>query len=89
MALNIQSAEERLAEVDRVIMNTSSKGCEMLRNGDPIAAVDSMTEFLRSLYRRRDLILWELKKAGITEAEAYAHLRSRKETANELDQPMA
>lgn len=87
--MNIQSIENRLEEVDRVILNTSQKGCEMLRNGDPVSAVDSMTEFLRSQYRRRDLILWELRKAGITESEAYAHLRSKGGDTNELDQRMA
>lgn len=74
--INIQPPEERLAEIDRVILNTSQQGCELLRNGAPVSEVDSVTEFLRSLYRRRDVILNELKKTGVTEKQAYEHLRS-------------
>lgn len=75
--VRVQPPEERLAEVDRVILNTSQQGCELLRLGAPVSEVDSVTEFLRSLYRRRDVILLELKKAGVTEKQAYEHLRSK------------
>ena len=87
--MNIQSIENRLEEVDRVILNTSQKGCEMLRNGGPVSAVDSRAELLGSRYRRRDLSRCGLRKAGITESEAYAHLRSKGGDTNELDQRMA
>lgn len=71
----IQSVEERLHEVDRVILETSQQGCALLKRGAPVSEVDRITEFLRSLYSRRDVILFELKKHGVSEKEAYAHLR--------------
>lgn len=70
----IQSVEERLMEVDRVIMETSKQGCELIKLGAPVSEVDTITEFLRSLYRRRDIILIELGKLGVTERQAYGHL---------------
>ena len=87
--IKIQSVEERLAEVDRVILNTAEHGCALLRSGAPISEVDSATEFLRTLYRRRDVILNELKKAGVTKKRAYEDLGIRKEeTRYELDRYM-
>lgn len=74
-----QSVEERLAEVDRVILTTSKEGCDLLARGAPVSEVDVITNFLRELYSRRDTILFELKKLGITEKEAYRHLRSNLE----------
>ena len=74
--VKVQTVEERLAEVDTVILNTSQRGCELLRSGAPVSEVDSVTEFLRSLYRRRDIILNELKKKGVSEKQAYEHLRN-------------
>ena len=73
--MTVQSIEERLHEVDRVIIETCSRGCELIRLGAPVAEIDAQTDFLRHLYQRRDLILHEAKKAGITEAAAYSHLR--------------
>lgn len=72
---NIQSVEERLAEIDRVILNTSQRGCELIRSGAPVSEIDVITQFLQDLYRRRDIILIELKKAGVAEKEAYQHIR--------------
>lgn len=74
-----QSVEERLAEVDRVILTTSKEGCDLLERGAPVSEVDVITSFLRELYSRRDTILFELKKLGITEKEAYRHLRNDSE----------
>lgn len=79
MRMHIQSPEERLADVDRVILDTCKRGSELLANGAPVSEVDVQVDFMRHLYQRRDLILNELKRAGITEKEAYAHIRSRKE----------
>ena len=73
----VQTVEERLIEVDRVILETSQRGCELLKLGAPVSEVDVITEFLRSLYRRRDVILGELKKAGVTEKQAYEHIRTQ------------
>lgn len=74
--VKVQPVVERLAEIDTVILNTSQRGCELLRNGAPVSEVDSVTDFLRSLYRRRDVILAELKKAGVTEKQAYESIRN-------------
>lgn len=71
-----QSVEQRLAEVDRLILNVSEEGCAKIRRGAAVSEIDVDVNFLRTLYRRRDVILHELKKAGISESEAYAHLRS-------------
>lgn len=71
----VQSPEERLIEVDTVILNTSQRGCELLRNGAPISEVDSVTEFLKSLYRRREVILAEAAKSGISEKQLYDKIR--------------
>ena len=76
--INPQTVEERLADIDRVILDTSQRGCELIRSGAPVSEVDVVTQFLKDLYRRRDVILLELKKTGITEKEAYAHLRFNK-----------
>ena len=73
--VKMQSVEERLAEIDRVILNTSQHGCELIRSGAPVSEIDVITQFMRDLYRRRDGIIMELKKAGITEKDAYAHIR--------------
>lgn len=73
----IQSVEERLAEVDRVILSTSQQGCELLRLGAPVSEVDTITEFLRTLYRRRDTILFELNRRGISEKMAYEHIQAK------------
>lgn len=86
-----QSPEERLIEVDTVILNTSQRGCDLLRSGAPVSEVESVTEFLRSLYRRRDVILTELKKDGMTEKDIYDKIRNPngKEGPNiELDRYM-
>ena len=73
----IQSPEERLIEVDTVILNTSQRGCELLRSGAPISEVDSVTEFLRNLYRRREVILTEVAKAGMSEKQIYDKIRGK------------
>lgn len=74
--VNVQPPEERLIEVDRVILNTSQQGCDLLRRGAPVSEVDSAIEFLRTLYRRRDVILAELKKKGISEKQVYDQIRN-------------
>ncbi len=74
--VEIQSIEQRLLEVDRLIMNVAESGCAKIRCGAPVSEIDVDVEFLRSLYRRRDVIIFELKKAGITEGQAYSHLRT-------------
>lgn len=89
--IKVQSVTERLIEIDSVIMNTSQRGCELLRNGAPISEVDSVTDFLRSLYRRREVILTELKKAGMSEKQAYENIRNpegKEGTKYELDRYM-
>jgi hypothetical protein len=79
--VNVQSEEERLAEVDRVILETCSRGCELIKLGAPVSEVDVTVDFLRALYRRRDIILVELNRAGVTEKDAYAHLRANHKEA--------
>lgn len=88
--VKVQSPEERLIEIDAVILNTSQQGCDLLRRGAPISEVDSVTEFLCSLYRRREVILNELKKNGISEKQVYDHLRNNGEggARYELDRYM-
>lgn len=73
--VKIQSIEDRLAEVDRVIMNTSQAGCDLIRRGAPVSEIDAQTGFLNTLFKRREVILHELAKAGISERDAYKHLR--------------
>lgn len=74
--INVQSVEQRLKEIDELIMNVSASGCEKIRHGAPVSEIDVDVEFLHKLYDRRDVIIWELKKIGISEKEAYAHLRN-------------
>lgn len=71
----VQSIEERLMEVDRVILQTSKQGCDLIWIGAPVSEIDRITEFLHSLYRRRDIILIELGKQGVSEKQAYEHIR--------------
>ena len=75
----IQPPEERLAEVDRLIVDTAKRGSELICTGAPVSEVDVQVNFMRHLYQRRDLILNELRRAGLTEKDAYAHLRAQKE----------
>jgi len=79
--MRIQSIEDRLREVDRVIMNTSEHGCTLIRNGAPLSDIEAQTEFLRHLYHRRDTILNELKRAGVSVQAAYEHIKAREDTA--------
>lgn len=74
--VEVQSIEQRLLEVDRLIANVAESGCEKIRRCAPVSEIDADVEFLRKLYGRRDTIIWELKKAGITEGQAYSHLRT-------------
>lgn len=73
----VQPPEDRLAEVDRLIVETAKRGSELIMRHANVAEVDVEVDFMRHLYQRRDLILNELKKSGVTEREAYAHLRSK------------
>lgn len=75
---SIQSIEERLMEIDRVILETSQQGCELLRLQAPVSEVDVLVDFLRTLYQRRDVILFELRKQCISEKRAYEHIRERR-----------
>lgn len=84
MSVRIQNIEERLFEVDRVIISTSTDGCRLIERGAPVSEVDNIVGFLQELYKRRESILWELKKTGSTATEAYAHFRARKEGHVEL-----
>ena len=74
--VTIQSLSDRLREVDRVIFETSMTGCELIRNRASIKDVDVQTEFLRHLYGRRDMILFEAKKGGFAENDLYEHLEA-------------
>lgn len=74
--VTIQSLSDRLREVDRVIFETSMTGCELIRNRASIKDVDVQTEFLRHLYGRRDMILFEAKKGGFGESDLYEHLEA-------------
>lgn len=75
----VQPPEERLAEVDRIILETCRRGSELIAGGAPVAEVDVHVNFMRHLYQRRDLILNELRRAGVTEKDAYAYLRAKQE----------
>lgn len=81
MRMHVQPPEERLADVDRVILETCKRGCELIESGASVSDVDVQVDFMRHLYQRRDLILNELKRTGVTEKEAYAHLRAKREVA--------
>lgn len=63
-------------EIDRLILEVSTAGCEKIRRGAPVHEIDVEVEFLRKLYSRRDIIIVELKKAGFVERDIYAHLRA-------------
>jgi hypothetical protein len=53
----------------------------LIKLGAPVSEVDVTVDFLRALYRRRDIILVELNRAGVTEKDAYAHLRANHKEA--------
>ena len=75
----VQPPEERLAEVDRIILETAKRGSELIMMGAPTPDVDAEVNFMRHLYQRRDLILNEMKRVGLTEKDAYDHLRAKQE----------
>lgn len=81
--VTIQSLADRLREVDRVIFETSMTGCELIRNRASIKDVDVQTGFLRHLYGRRDMILFEAKKGGFGENDLYEHLEALAKKAQE------
>lgn len=72
MTPKIQSIEERLLEIDQVIINTSHDASEMIKRSVLPSEIDSITGFLFELFKRRNMILWELNKAGGNIKDAYA-----------------
>lgn len=69
--------EHELREISGVILRTSTEGCELIRRGAPLGEINSVVDFLRTLFGRREIILHELKKAGGSERDA---VRRMKET---------
>lgn len=63
MPKTVQSVNERLAEINRVIINTSHDACELMKRNAPASEIDSITGFMDELFKRREVILWELRKA--------------------------
>lgn len=77
--LKIQSLDDRLLEIDKLIIITSSDGCKLIQNSAPTSDIDSLTGFLQELFKRREMILWEMRKAGSTMSESYSRLRQKGE----------
>lgn len=71
--------EKELRELHGVILRVSVEGCERIERHEPVSEINSAVDFLRSLWSRRDMILHELKKLGVSEREA---LLSGKEAAD-------
>lgn len=70
--VEIESKIDQLMDINRQIFETAQKGAELIRSGASPSRIDVESDFLRTLFRRRETILCELKKQGITERELYA-----------------
>lgn len=59
-----QSIEERIREVDTVILRVAREYSEQLLGRQPLRALDERVRFLRVLFRRRDGMLDQYARAG-------------------------
>jgi len=64
-----EGLKKELLDLNQLILNTSIEGCERIRKRESMSAINSALDFLRNLWRRRDIILHELGKMGVDEKE--------------------
>lgn len=69
--VELEDKLDQLRELDKQILDTSLKGAELIHAGAHPDRVGVEIDYLRTLWRRRDIVLHELKKQGRTERELY------------------
>lgn len=69
--VQLEDKAEQIRDVDRQIFETSARGAALVREGAHPDRVGLEQETLRTLWRRRDILLLEYKKQGGREREIY------------------
>lgn len=78
--VEVGKIENELHEINRIIMRTSAEGCELMRNGAPVSAINVTVDFMRKLFDRREMILMRLKTAGGSERDAMKRMAEKENT---------
>ena len=60
--MQIQSFEERLCEINSVIISTASTAAKALEAGRPDGEINANIDFLRELFRRREILVHERRR---------------------------
>ena len=69
MSVKPEAICKELMEINKTILRVSLEGCERIRKMEQAHEINVTVDFLRTLWRRRDIIINELRKAGVSEAE--------------------
>lgn len=70
--VEIENKVDQLMDINRQIFITAQKGAELIKAGASPSRIDIESDWLRTLFRRRETVLRELEKQGVTERELYA-----------------
>lgn len=70
--IEIENKMDQLMDINRQIFETARKGAELIQAGASPSGIDAESDWLHTLFRRRETVLRELKKQGVTERELYA-----------------
>ena len=69
--VQLEDKADQIRDVDRQIFETSARGAALIREGAHPQRVGLEQETLRTLWRRRDVLVAEYKKQGGREREIY------------------
>lgn len=64
---------EQVREIDAQIFRIAAEGAALIERRASVGQINAECEFLRTLFRRRDIIINEAKKAGLTERDLYKY----------------
>ena len=71
----IQSKARQLIEVDRQIRENTRDLVALVQAGSDRGQIRVMADFVRTLFGRRETIIYEMAKLGISEADVYRSMR--------------
>ena len=63
------SLREQLTALEAVIRHSAADYCRARRNGEPRWAVEAEARFVKCLFRQREVLKWELRKAEAREGK--------------------
>lgn len=67
---------DELDRTDALIAENEAKRAEMISRKAPISGFIDLQPFIMHVYKRRETLLWELKKAGGNEKELFDRRRA-------------